>query len=295
MRWFTKKEREKRREEANSTNENDVIIAWPDEIIKKHAGICLDHAIFMHLLCDRNSIDTKMLYIVAVVGNDKDTMIMGHIVCMYEIDENGIYIFNYRAENEGSIQGPFGSYAEAETAYKSYYSKMISMFLKMMPGKYHLKKVVTCLQDKNMDVYAKLSKEKYVTQEELISKIPEVANMFIKVNKECKPTRSAWLDDILASLDKLKLSNVVKAIKGLFSESAVQEANLIPIPKPKDIKYIQSGEGIMNPYIVYDGKQYRVRVETLVFNKQGDVLIEMQDPKNLNKYGTNYKLPGAVS
>lgn len=485
IRWFTQGEQSKRRLAIHSVNEDDVIVAWPDEIIRSHAGICFDHAIFMHLLCNRNSIENRMLYIGTIATNTKDTKYLGHIVCLYKIKDSGVYIFNYRANNEGSIQGPFGSYEEAEAAYKKYYFYITSLFLKMMPGNYRGKKVFSHIQKENLNVYDEHYNDKYVTQVELVKRIPKIWDMFAKVNKECHTEKITWLDEILSKLDKFKLSNILKSIKGIFGESAplddsvstyegeyhstdpnyesliesvgvehkerinyfispksegaeillanlacagkdrfkewfdpsekffsiigkatasfyekagkeyefliifnpkdtdadkrynanqlcnyiqsmatgnglvdtmrdklftysgimhiqmakdlwlsylilfggdeiekiflvaynmdtewmelipmpvppmntyrdsiAMEANLIPIPKPKDIKYIKSAEGIDNPYIMYDNKQYRVRVETLIFDKHGDVLVEMQDPKKLNKYGTNYKLPG---
>jgi hypothetical protein len=226
IRWFTQDERVKRRLAIHSTNEDDVIVAWPDEIIKNHAGICFDHAIFMRLLCNRNSIENRMLYIGTIATNDKDTKYLGHIVCLYKIKDSGVYIFNYRANNEGSLQGPFGSYEEAEAAYKKYYFYITSLFLKLMPGKYHAKKVFSRIQKENLNVYDDYYNDRYATQAEIVKRIPEIWDMLAKVNKECHTDKITWLDEVLSKLDKIKLSSILKSIKGIFGESTINESGI---------------------------------------------------------------------
>lgn len=100
------------------------------------------------------------------------------------------------------------------------------------------------------------------------------------------------LDDYAKTVNEEAFINEDMFTFNFGNDIVTAEANIVPMHKPKNIKYIQSDEGIYNPYIMHNNKQYRVRVETLIFDKDDKVLVEKQDPNIPNKYGTNYKLPG---
>jgi 8-oxo-dGTP pyrophosphatase MutT (NUDIX family) len=70
----------------------------------------------------------------------------------------------------------------------------------------------------------------------------------------------------------------------------LDEADIVKIPKIKGIKYIKSGDGIYNPYVIHNGQKYRPRVETLIFNDKEQIFLNNNGVPN--KYGTTYILTG---
>lgn len=81
----------------------------------------------------------------------------------------------------------------------------------------------------------------------------------------------------------------------------MNEVEKINIPKEPDVSMVKYKQRIVkspnNPNKIFwnsiymvNGKPYRVRVETLVFNKEGKILAVKKD--KVTKYGTMYSLPG---
>lgn len=80
-----------------------------------------------------------------------------------------------------------------------------------------------------------------------------------------------------------------------------EEVNKFEIPKEPDISMVKYKQRIVkspdnpdkifwNSIYMVNGKPYRVRVETLVFNKEGKILAVKKD--KVTKYGVMYSLPG---
>ena len=67
------------------------------------------------------------------------------------------------------------------------------------------------------------------------------------------------------------------------------ENSEIPDFNESDVKYFEE-DGTTNSYIVYNGKNYRVRAEMLVFNDKGQVFAELSSKPNIT--GTTYRIPG---
>lgn len=276
---------------------------WPDDILKNKIGTCIDFALFMHFFCERKHIENYIFRIgtfFRMYGGKKYQMFQ-HYMCIYK-EGDLYYAFNYQGSRGYGMRGPFAKPEDLKDEQLAIARKYVNK-VKNIIGKaddhdiYDIKYFGVIQDPKEYPVWDKFYGDEKALRDDVMFKSKYMPSLICKYDT---PEASMHNDgfanfkETIAHLPESIRAKIIYAASDWFNdnESAVQEANLIPIPKPKDIKYIQSGEGIMNPYIVYDGKQYRVRVETLVFNKQGDVLIEMQDPKNLNKYGTNYKLPG---
>lgn len=64
----------------------------------------------------------------------------------------------------------------------------------------------------------------------------------------------------------------------------------IPDFNESDVKFFKDDDGTNNAYIIYNGKTYRVRVETLVYNDKGQILAWLMD--KVTSAGTMYKIPG---
>lgn len=58
----------------------------------------------------------------------------------------------------------------------------------------------------------------------------------------------------------------------------------------ENISFVFDNDGIPNSVYEENGKRYRVRVETLILNKNDEVLINYTN--KLNQYGRYYKIPG---
>lgn len=69
--------------------------------------------------------------------------------------------------------------------------------------------------------------------------------------------------------------------------STVSEGTAIDL---KAVKYMKDTIDELNPIIEIDGKMYRPRVETIVFNSEGKVLVDNSKPDA--NYGVSYSLPG---
>ena len=67
------------------------------------------------------------------------------------------------------------------------------------------------------------------------------------------------------------------------------EGSEIPDFNESDVKYFEE-DGTTNSYIIYNGKNYRVRAEMLVFNDDGKVFAELSNKPNI--IGTKYRIPG---
>ena len=68
------------------------------------------------------------------------------------------------------------------------------------------------------------------------------------------------------------------------------EKSEIPDFNESDVKFFKNTDGSNSAYIIYNGKTYRVRVETLVYNDKGQILAWLMD--KVTSAGTMYKIPG---
>lgn len=95
---------------------------WPEILMSKKEGNCFDFGVFMHLFFQKRGIEHALGFSLNL-GRSSALPIPGHCFAIFRSSIDGnLWIWNYFAQRQGDINGPFKTYEEIADEAGSYFS-----------------------------------------------------------------------------------------------------------------------------------------------------------------------------
>ena len=277
---------------------------WPDEIIKTSCGNCFDHALFMYFFCEKKGIKCKLVRCVAYFkSTDKrEWWPSGHMVSMFKYN-GGWYIFDPIDETKkGNIYpskliGPFKDENAACSYYKNHFQSVIKL-VALNTGKEYTDTFLLVQDEKEMKYYTQYYNTKSIGRDAFVFKCCPSIVTKIDRNSSIPPK------DIFEEIQR-KGEDFINTVKNQMHKLIESYEFSMEATTPPEIHtgkldlrkmtFIHASHKPGDPptensCLILNGKKYRVRVETLIYNEDGYILAAKINKQN--SMGACYKVPG---
>lgn len=161
-------------------------INWPDDIIRKKEGNCVDFAIFMHYLFETFGVD-HVIGFVAFMDMERFYFQTGHAVPLYK-DGGKYWMWNYfgdQGEAYCDINGPFSSYGEMMNDVAPYFSVLYNSATNLEIQDQAIREYDwTYLDSKQLKFLDRYMNQTYISQNDVLLQSPEIVNLL----ERCRDT-----------------------------------------------------------------------------------------------------------